>query len=372
MAKLTTKIALVANDAATAQRALAAVRAAVDRRAHGFAPGLLARILPLNGTSGDEFARLCDRVPMDPESEPHLAEVGTPAAGLPEAETYSFVLRLIDSDSPPPNDGATPVIVKIVTGEDADPVARYREVASWLNESGKDEGAVRAGVWVILAQVKPTAIGPQEDQDNRGADENGVGDLDHSVFLKHELCTLVERLASAASVVMSVGNFEYYLLDAYERKDGRLRRPFELARDRGIVGRILAGLLRQAPHLRQLVSFCAARQSPSAQSAWLGRIAVVQPMSSNGFFADDGAPNVDRVMGLPLLTPDGMIEDFVWGTRPSPFPRTDNELPAWVPYLTADAVLSIALGRAGGFAFPCDVLDQMLPKVGGPPAEATN
>jgi hypothetical protein len=376
-AELTTKIVLLANSVLTAQRALVAMKAAVDRRAHGFSPVWLFGIRD----EDQHFAELLTTIPMDPASGTIQARGVPPPVGGKDPEPYSFTLDVIDQQ---PNDprrdkGCTEVLVKVVTTNPKS-ARRNREIMEWLaTVTGKNPP--RTGLWIVVGQDE--AIGSE------GADRSNL-------FLHKDLQDLVEALLIGAgnrlaTVVISVGGFEYYLLDAYrEDTDGRIQRPLERACDPAFVERVLAALLRQASLLGGLVKRCSAWQAAGARLG-RSRLALVQPMSSNGFFSDDGAPNVDRASGSPLVTPDGMVEDYPPGARKSPFPRTDRERPAsgarpggqpadtalpfWLPYLTADAPIAIALHdterqqsarERSLLAVECRRLDAELPKTGLP------
>jgi hypothetical protein len=377
MAELTTKIVLLAHSIPAAHRALAAMKAATDRNAHGFDRNLLADITREN----ERFAGLLATIPMDPAGGT-IQNLGFPAEIGPEdPEPYSFIFDLTRQEVKSPTGmdvrrASTEVVVKIVTTNPR-PARRDQEVTEWL-AAAKGQGQVRAGLWIVVGQDE--AIGSEgRDRSNR------------TLFLDQDLRELAVSLlkkpgSGLSTVVMSIGGFEHYLLDTYRRRpDESWERPFDLARERAVVENILAALLRQATLLHNLLSHCANWQHEGTR---LGqpRLAVVQPMSSNGFFSDDGAPNVDRATGSPLMTPDGMVEDFKWGSRKSSFPRTNRErrlphadaqrtdtaLPFWLPYLTADALMAIVLQKAGTLALECSVFDAGLPKRGRLPDRATN
>jgi hypothetical protein len=337
MPRLTTRIVLLANGIPAAERAIAAMAAGIARRTHGFDRELLLAI----ESEDNRFADLIDRVTMDP----HGSGILEPKAPLieQEVEPYSFLVRFIHGEKPP---GVTRVEVRIVTSDQVKERGdeRYREVAAWLARPA--QAVVHSGLWILAGN---------EEKDR----------ATQAVFLRPELIAFAERFLNGAkgplsTIVLSIVGFEYYVLDAYRKTAaGGYRRPLELAYDVETVRKIMLALIRSAPHFRRLVSRCAAWQEYAKVSG--GPLALLQPISANGFFADDGAPNIDRIMGLPLLTLDGMIDDR---TGASPFPRTDDQLPDWVPYLTADPMMEIVLRRAGRLGIACEELEKYLPALG--------
>jgi hypothetical protein len=339
MPRLTTRIVLLASGMPAAERAIAAMAAGIARRTHGFGPDLLLAIEP----EDNRFAYLIDRVTMDP----HGSGILEPKAPLieQEVEPYSFIVRFIHGEKPP---GVTRVEVRIVTSELVKKRGDecYREVGAWLARPA--QAVVHSGMWILAGN---------EEKDR----------ATQAVFLRPELIAFAERFlnsakASLATVVLSIVGFEYYLLDAYRKTAaGGYRRPLELAYDVETVRKIMLALIRSAPHFRRLVSRCAAWQEYAKVSDGRRPLALLQPISANGFFADDGAPNIDRVMGLPLLTLDGMVDDRKGA---SPFPRTDDQLPDWVPYLTADPMMEIVLRRKGDLGIVCEELEKYLPALG--------
>jgi hypothetical protein len=218
---------------------------------------------------------------------------------------------------------------------------------------------VRTGLWIVAGR-EGALIGAATDRARYPA-------------LRQDLASIAEDLLITASdrldtVVLSIADFEYYLIDAYRQADENAENPareysdpFELACDCGLVHKIIQALLRQAPHFRQLVSRCAAWKDMEAGGR--GRLALLQPISANGFFSDDGSPNVDRMTGSPLVTPDGLIDDRLPG-HASAFPNSDHDMRNWVPYLTADPLMAIVLREAGGFAVDCSQIEKELPKPG--------
>lgn len=341
MPRLTTRIVLLANGLPAAERAIAAMAAGISRRTHGFDPRFLLSI----ESEDDRFTDLIDRVAMDPHGDGSLESKAVPIEQ--EVEPYSFFLRFIHGGRPP---GGTRVELRIVTSnlikERADEY--YRDVAAWLARPAQDKAAVRSGLWILAGN---------EEKDR----------ATQVVFLRPELIAFAERFligakASLATVVLSIVGFEYYLLDAYRKTAaGGYRRPLELAYDVETVRKIMLALIRSAPHFRRLVSRCAAWQEYATTSGDRRPLALLQPISANGFFADDGAPNIDRVMGLPLLTLDGMVDSRKGA---SPFPQTDDQLPDWVPYLTADPMMEIVLRRTGRLGIACEELEKYLPAFG--------
>jgi hypothetical protein len=350
--QLITRIVLLANGVPAAERSLAALAAGMARRAHGFLPSLLPKI----ETEDNQFAKLLAKVAMDPRGGEVNPERGAPGAVGVEPEPYSFVVEFVDVENG--GSGRARVEVKVVTSAKE---RRDRELADWLVRPVNTKDTVlRTGLWVAAGQ-----------EDAAGSEE---GDRPkRPIFLQHDLIALAENLLSAASgslhtVVLSISGFEYYFLDAYRNTaedpnglTGDFLRPFELACNPAIVREIMLALIRQAPHFRQLVGRCAAWQR--APSAGRKCLALLQPISANGFVSDDGSPNVDWATGFPLLTQDGLIDDRQQ-IQTSLFPRTDKELSVWVPYLTADPVMAIILRSAGALAIECGDLDAELPKLG--------
>jgi hypothetical protein len=357
---LITRIVLVANGPLAGERALAAMAAGAARRAHGFEPTLLPKIESEN----NRLTELFNSVAMDPANgEQALPGAPTDSGRRINAgedpEPYSFLFRFINGRGEP---GTARVELKVV-GSSPITARRDRELTAWLSKPPDVKDAVvRTGLWVVAGQE--AAFGSSASDRSK-----------RPVFLQHELMVLAENMLDAVrsnlqTVVLSVSGFEYYLLDAYQRfaqgspnPAGDWRRPLQLACDPRVVREIMLALTRQAPLFRQVVSRCSAWQrSPSAAN---GRLALLQPISANGFFSDDGSPNVDRAKGSPLLTQDGMIDDRSTASA-SPFPQTDRELQAWLPYLTADPVMEIILRRAGRLAVECGDLEMDLPKQGRP------
>ncbi len=359
--RLTTRIVLLANGVPAAERALAAMVAGANRSAHGFRHRFLVGV---GETLEDSrFTGLLDRVAMDPR-----AAGQNPAAGIPrqiddEPEVYKFVVQFLDREEP--GEGGTLVELKVVTSSFAEDKSRYQELVNWLGARPDSDERIRGGLWILA--------GDEEKIPSHGG---GNDRAESAVFLHPKLIGLAEKLLTASpgqleTVVVSVIGFEYFLLDSYqENAPNSLRRPLDLAFDKDIVRKIAVALVRGAPLFCRLILRCSAWQAQPAPTTDRKRLALLQPISANGFFADDGAPNVDRDTGYTLLTPEGMIEDR--GIEGGPFPSDDLQLPYWTPYLAADPIMEIVLGELGTLAMECRDIEKDLPRLGYSPSAVAN
>jgi len=346
---LTTRIVLLVDGMPAAERALASMYAAAQRRAHGFAPTLWSGVDPID----DRFQALLDRVPMDLHAqEGGLAPGRAPAIG--EGARYTFNFRFIRPKDTGPF--GSRVETMIVTSDQVQNSEMHAEVISFLTAAPDNGAALHCGLWVLAGREDGYSdIIPQGKADRRPASSR------RSLYLDRRLAEFAKGLLNARNaaldtVVLSVVGFEYYLIDAYKQRDGFLERPLDFACNRAVVQEILVALIRRAPVFRQLVARCALWQRHGQR-----RLSLLQPVSANGFFSDDGAPNIDRATGYALVTPDGIVDAR---SGASPFPRTDQEMPEWVPYLTADPAISIISGSAGDLGILCQDVESSLPKLG--------